>query len=111
MLSRLADRDHTVAEIAAALDITDQDAAQRAGVLEARGYLRRFGTPADIRIRTCGITAAGRAALDADGRREADLQQQVTTRLDPADIAAARRVLAVLTEVAGPTGPPRSVSR
>jgi DNA-binding MarR family transcriptional regulator len=96
VLLHLAERDTTIGALATTLHVTDQDIAQRAGALEARGYLRRIGPPGDIRHRVVQLTAAGRAASQLDRRLGAELQQRLTERFGDAQIAAAHLVLTAL---------------
>ncbi len=95
-LHHLAERDTTIGALATTLHVTEQDIAQRAGALEARGYLRRIGPQGDIRHRVMQLTAAGRAAGQLDRRLDAELQQLLTERFGDAQMTAARLVLTAL---------------
>ncbi|MEU4160477.1 MarR family winged helix-turn-helix transcriptional regulator [Actinoplanes sp. NPDC026670] len=101
ILAALAQRDHTIGELAAALGITVHDAAQRVGLLEARAYAHRQGAPGDIRQRIVVITEAGQAATDLDRSLQDELQQQVIQQIGEPGVTAARQVLAALTAYAG----------
>ena len=96
-------------EIADALGIEAASLVRALDQLCAAGFLRRDPDGADRRVRRLNLTADGRVLAD---RLAADLDRlrlAVFADLDPADIAASRRVFARIAELAADpvTAPPR----
>jgi DNA-binding MarR family transcriptional regulator len=70
--------------------------------LERRGYVRRSYDPADARARLVELTDRGVAAIEGGRRHRAALAGELSLRLGPRRVEAARRVLVdVVRELGG----------
>ncbi len=91
----------TVTELGAALGVTQQAASKAVIELEQLGYVERSADAADSRIRRIALTDRGREVVQLGRRLRAELEQTLLATVDPADAAAARRVLVALLAASG----------
>lgn len=91
----------TVGELAELLGVTQQAASKAVLELEGLGYVERKPDPLDGRIRRLALTARGRQAVRAARTARADLERELAARIEPRAMAATRRTLAALIDVAG----------
>ncbi|MEV6636521.1 MarR family winged helix-turn-helix transcriptional regulator [Actinoplanes sp. NPDC051470] len=97
VLERLADGPQTVPQVARSLWLPRQVVQRLADAAAGLGFLRFADNPAHRRSRLAELTPAGRRVFAEIHDRELDELRELADRLDPADIAAAVRVLAALT--------------
>ena len=83
-----------VGALAERLGVTQQAASKAVADLERRGYVARRADPADARARLVGLTERGEAAIEAGRRHRAALEAELSERLGPRRVDAARRALA-----------------
>jgi MarR family transcriptional regulator, lower aerobic nicotinate degradation pathway regulator len=83
-------------QLGARLRVDPSDLVEVAGRLEGAGLVRRDRDPADRRRYRVGLTAAGRAELDAVTARAADLDAALFAPLTALDKAALERMVRVL---------------
>lgn len=110
LFQHLIDGEPTVTALAAALGITQQGASKQVRELSDLGYVERGAVRADQRVRTVRLTASGRAAIEAARAAQAALEQQLLERVGAEKVAAAKRTLAALLDLAGATGKVRTRS-
>jgi DNA-binding MarR family transcriptional regulator len=91
----------TVTQLGAPLGVTQQAASKAVIELEQLGYVDRSADAADSRIRRIGLTARGREAVELGRRLRAELERALLATVEPADAAAARRVLVALLAASG----------
>ena len=97
VLERLTDGPHTVPEMARALWLPRQVVQRLADAAAALGYVRWAPNPAHRRSKLAELTADGRRVFAEIHDDELAGLRPLARRLDPADIAAAVRVVAALT--------------
>jgi DNA-binding MarR family transcriptional regulator len=97
VLERLADGPHTVPQIARALWLPRQVVQRLADAAAALGYVRWAPNPAHRRSKLAELTADGRRVFAEIHDDELAGLRSLARRLDPADIAAAVRVVSALT--------------
>lgn len=85
-------------EIADALGIEAASLVRALDQLCAAGFLRRDPDGADRRVKRLNLTADGRALADRLAADLDRLRRDVFADLDPADVAASRRVFARIAE-------------
>ncbi len=98
VLERLTDGPHTVPEMARALWLPRQVVQRLADAAAALGYVRWAPNPAHRRSKLAELTADGRRVFAEIHDEELAALEPLARRLDPADIAAAVRVVAALTD-------------
>ncbi len=97
VLEQLVDGPRTVPWIARALWLPRQVVQRLTDTAEELGYVRRTANPAHRRSRLAELTPAGRRVFAEIHDDELAALRPLARRLDPADIAAAVRVVAALT--------------
>jgi DNA-binding MarR family transcriptional regulator len=104
VLRALGERAHSLAELAARLDITPQGALKTVAEMIERGYVERGQDPADQRVRLLSLTARGRAVLREARRVHAKVEQDLARQLGAKAVAATREVLSALAGDSAPEG-------
>lgn len=104
VFQRLLVSEPTIGELAVDLGVSQQAASQIVAELEAAGRVERIGDPADRRVRRIRLSARGREVIDAARRIRRELERRLEDAVGPDDLAAAKRTLAALLELAGETG-------
>jgi DNA-binding MarR family transcriptional regulator len=97
VLERLADGPYTVPQIARALWLPRQVVQRLADAAVALGYVRWADNPAHRRSKLAELTSEGRRVFTEIHDDELAGLRSLARRLDPADIAAAVRVVSALT--------------
>lgn len=98
VLERLADRPQTVPEVARSLWLPRQVVQRLADAAVALGYVRFVANPAHRRSRIAELTADGHRVFREIHDEELAALGLLADRLDPADVRAAVRVIAALTD-------------
>jgi DNA-binding MarR family transcriptional regulator len=104
VFQHLVDGEPTITSLAGALGITQQGASKQVRELEELGLVERREVPGDLRARTVALTAAGRAAIDAGRRVQAELEAELVATVGADKVAAAKEVLARLIDLTGTAG-------
>ncbi len=97
VLERLTDGPQTVPQIARALWLPRQVVQRLADAAVALGHVRWTANPAHRRSKLAELTPSGRRVFAEIHDDELTSLRSLARRLDPADIAAAVRVVAALT--------------
>jgi DNA-binding MarR family transcriptional regulator len=82
------------------LRLSKQAAGQLVDTLVMRGYLERQVDPGDRRRLVVRLTERGAHAAAVQGKARDAIDAKLATRVSAADIAAARRVLSALIDIA-----------
>ena len=99
VIQRLVDDEPTIGALAASLRMTQQGASKQVSDLEGLGYVERVADGRDQRLRTVRLTKRGRSLLAAGRRIQADLEADVTDRVGPRNVRAAKKALVALLEI------------
>jgi len=91
--------DIPLAELIRDLRVSKQAAGQLVDTLVMRGYLERTVDAADRRRLTVTLTERGRAAAAVQAAARQKIDAALEAEVSPADVAAARRVLAALIDL------------
>lgn len=83
-------------DLAASLSVDSSSLVRPLALLEARGFIERGEDEGDRRAKAVVLTPLGRETVERVEGVSRALEAELLTRLDPADVAAARRVLALL---------------
>ena len=84
-----------------AMGISKQAASQLVDALVSRGYVERREDGDDRRKIVVGLTERGEAAAQAQAEARDRIDAALLAAVGPEDVAAARRALAALAEIAG----------
>jgi len=90
-----------ISELAGRMGVSQQAASKAVAELETLGYLERVADPGDRRRRAVGLSARGRAVVEAGRTARAAQQERLEAALGPRRVAAARRLLFDVLELAG----------
>jgi DNA-binding MarR family transcriptional regulator len=82
-----------IGSLAERLGVSQQAASKSVADLERRGYVERVADPADGRARRAGLTARGRAAIEAGRRGRAAIEAELAAAHGAERVAAARELL------------------
>ena len=96
----LGAEDVPLSALIADLRISKQAAGQLVDALVVRGYLERQVDPADRRRLVVRLTERGTEAAAVQGRARDAVDTRLAARVGADDIAAARRVLSALIDIA-----------
>ena len=104
VLSAIANRGVAPADAIRLLGVTKQAASQLIDTLVLRGYVERTTDAADRRRMVLKPTERGRAAASAVRAAVAEIDDELATRLSPADRASFRAGLGALIEIGAGRG-------
>ena len=90
-----------IGELARRMGVSQQAASKAAGELERLGYLERTPDPADARVRRVGLSARGRAAIEAGRRARAAVARELAAQLGEQRADALRADLLAALEASG----------
>jgi DNA-binding MarR family transcriptional regulator len=96
IFQHLVGADRTIGELAARMEVTQQAASKAVADLQKRGWVELTVDPADRRARLVGLSARGRAAVEAGRVARAELVEELVRECGASDMAAAQRVLSVM---------------
>jgi DNA-binding MarR family transcriptional regulator len=93
-VARLLDElEASIKELADLLGLTSQGAVKVVDEIQAHGYVRRVGDPADGRVRRVQLTERGRTALTRARAFHARFEAELAQRIGPREAAAFSSVL------------------
>jgi DNA-binding MarR family transcriptional regulator len=90
-----------IGELARRLGVSQQAASKATRELEQLGYLERMPDPADGRVRRIGLTAKGRAAVEAGRAARAAVARELAAALGAERAAALRDELVAALAASG----------
>jgi DNA-binding MarR family transcriptional regulator len=90
-----------IGELARRLSVSQQAASKAALELERLGYLERSPDPSDGRVRRVGLSARGRAAVEAGREARAAVAEELAATLGRERAAALRGELLAALDAAG----------
>jgi DNA-binding MarR family transcriptional regulator len=93
VIRALAERDRTLTELAALLDVSKQAAIKVVDEMEERGFLTREPHPEDRRLKVLRLTAKGRKVRRAALAESHRMEEQLLATVGEGDAAAMRRAL------------------
>ena len=96
VIRALAERDRTLTELAATLDVSKQAAIKVVDEMEARGFLVREPDPGDRRRKLLTLTDKGQAVRAAALAASREMERELRAELGEADVDAMRRSLLAL---------------
>jgi DNA-binding MarR family transcriptional regulator len=96
IFQHLVGADRTVGDLAARMEVTQQAASKAVADLQKRGWVELTVDPDDRRARLVGLSARGRAAVEAGRVARAELVTELLRECGARDMAAAQRVLSTM---------------
>ena len=93
LFQQLVEGPRAVGEVAENLGVTSQAISKMVRELEALGYVERTADPGDGRVRLIGLSARGRAAIEAGRTVRAELNLALEEALGAQRVAEAARTL------------------
>jgi DNA-binding MarR family transcriptional regulator len=100
VLGTLANQGGTAGDVIRQLGVSKQAASKLIDTLVVRGYLERAVERSDRRRFALAVTDQGRAAASVVRGAVASVDAELAARLSPDELAALRKGLAVLAEIA-----------
>ncbi|MEO3782031.1 MarR family transcriptional regulator [Actinocorallia sp. B10E7] len=101
VFQHLIEEEPAISELAARLEMTQQGASKVVAELEGRGYVERFPSPSDARVRRVRLTSRGRDAVAAARRIRAGQEEALAAEYGAERLAEARALLVGLLETLG----------
>lgn len=96
IFQHLVGSERSITELAARMEVTQQAASKAVADLQTRGWVELTVDPDDRRARLVGLSARGRAAVDAGRIVRAEFVAELARECGTRDMAAARRVLSTM---------------
>ena len=96
IFQHLVGADRTIGDLAVRMEVTQQAASKAVWDLQKRGWVVLTVDPGDRRARLVGLSARGRAAVEAGRVARAELVAELLLECGARDMAAAQRVLSTM---------------
>jgi DNA-binding MarR family transcriptional regulator len=94
VIRALAERDRTLTDVAALLDVSKQAAIKVVDEMEARGFLTREPHPEDRRVKVLRLTAKGRKVRRVALAESRRMEEELRSEVGDTDVEAMRRAIA-----------------